>query len=415
MKAISFLGTTAYKPTTYEHRGARCHTRFFAEALIHFYPELEEVLVFATPTVRQHANLAALRERLGTRMRAVPIPEGHSEEELWQIFDALIEAVDEGETVLFDITNSYRSLPLLVLLAAAYLRTARGVNLEGVIYGAFEARTGSDLPGEAITPVFDLTPFDLTPFLELLDWLTATDQFIRTGNARYLAGFLDEQGRRHRSNALKYAARKLSELSQAMMMCRPLEVMETAEGLGQALQRAAEHMALWTKPFTLLADRINAEYADRGCANYWQDVHRGLRIQLDLIQWYLDNEQIIQAVTLAREWMITLVGYRLSMGLSLDADRREAQIGYAIGQLSRQHRGEEVDLCEAAIALSRLPECEQIRETWDSLSNMRNDLDHAGMRESGARAARLVRRAKSLLPDLETLFHNIPSSPKDTR
>jgi len=397
LKALSFLGTTDYKPTTYVRDGLEYETEFFGETLPHFFPDLDKVLVFVTPTVREHPNMKALQERLGDQFEPVHIPEGHSEDELWAIFDALIDAVDEDEQVLFDITNSFRSIPLLVFLAAAYLRTARGVRLRGVIYGAFEARDKATNR----TPVFDLTPF-----VVLLDWLTATNQFIHTGNARYLAHLLEGQGRQRHSNALKRAGRSLNGLSLAMMLCRPLEIMEEAGGIVQALSGAAQDVALWTRPFMLLADRIEREYAARALADPTSNVVQSLQVQLDLIGWYLDNNQIIQAVTLAREWAITLAGYRLGKGFELDRDEREKNVRWGLGELARLKSGRtrEEKLTDTAMALKRLPEADRLRRVWDKLIGIRNDLDHAGMSEQRATASSLVKRTRELVPELDALF-----------
>ncbi len=59
MKAISFLGTTKYKMTTYVYRDKEMTTRLFAEALPTFFPDIEQVVVFVTPTVERddHGNL----------------------------------------------------------------------------------------------------------------------------------------------------------------------------------------------------------------------------------------------------------------------------------------------------------------------------------------------------------------------
>ena len=405
MKAISFLGVARYSPTTYVYQEREYTTEFFAEALPHFYPDLDEVLVFATPTVRGHDNWTALQERLGKRLRAVCIPEGHSEDELWEIFDALIGAVDEGEEVLFDITNSFRSIPLLVFIAAAYLRTARRVRMRGLIYGAFEARdrdTGR-------TPVFDLTPF-----VSLLDWLTATNQFIHTGDARYLAHLLAAQGEERQSSALRKAGESLSELSLAMMLCRPLEAMQQAGGMAAALSRAEVDLAHWARPFSLLSERIRDEYADRALADPAGEGNTpsSLRQQLHLVQWYLENNQVIQVVTLAREWVVTAAGWRLGRGFVLQTRERET-LERGLGGIIRMGREQAdgscfglADLNDEGRALWQMAERDALCALWTALTSVRNDLDHAGMRPGPMKAAKLARKARDeVWPRLRTLAH----------
>ncbi|HOT92918.1 MAG TPA: TIGR02221 family CRISPR-associated protein [Anaerolineae bacterium] len=403
MKAISFLGITDYKETTYVWEGHEFRTRFFGETLPHFFPELDRVLVFVTPTVQQHSNLAELQHRLGGLLHPVPIPEGHSEGELWEIFDALTGSVSEQEMVIFDITNSFRSIPLLVFLAAAYLRTARRVKVHRVIYGAWEARDKE----------VDHSPvFDLTPFVTLLDWLTATNQFIYTGDARYLAHLLTAEGQKRGSNALKEAGEHLQDLSLGMMLCRPLEVMEQAGKTGKALAKAETDLAQWAHPFGLLTQRIQEEYAARALRSPTaaENVEQNLRHQFALIRWYLDNNQVIQAMTLAREWGVTVVGWKLGRGFLLDLKER-AKVEQALSGLIRIGRVQEDgncfdvnDLNDEGRVLWEWPEREVLCDLWNHLTAVRNELDHAGMNPGPMKAAKLVRKAREeVWPRLEEL------------
>jgi CRISPR-associated DxTHG motif protein len=398
MKAISFLGPTDYKTVTYTYRDREFTTRLFPEALFHFFPDLQQLYVFATPTVQSHPNLAQLRERVPPdRLTVVPIPEGHTEEELWDIFSALTEVVAEREEVVFDITHSFRSIPFLTFLAAAYLRAARRARIRAVVYGAYEARPKDD-PGPR--PVFDLTPF-----VSLLDWLAATNQFIHTGDAQYLARLLRQEGAARRSGALKHAGETLEPFSLAVMLCRPLEVMRDAGRMENMLKRAANDMAQWARPFTVMADRIQAEYGKYNLPDPIGDVAASLRHQLSIIRWYAEHGQIIQAVTLAREWVVTAVGMQLQGSFILATDERE-RIERGLSGLCRvaQGRSSPDDLNEVGRALQSWPEAQAIRDLWNQLSTVRNDLDHAGMKPGPMKAATLRRTTQEeILPALEAL------------
>lgn len=398
MKAISFLGPTDYKTVTYTYRDQEFTTRLFPEALFHFFPDLQQLYVFATPTVQSHPNLAQLRERVPPdRLTVVPIPEGHTEEELWDIFSALTEVVAEREEVVFDITHSFRSIPFLTFLAAAYLRAARRARIRAVVYGAYDARPKDD-PGPR--PVFDLTPF-----VSLLDWLAATNQFIHTGDAQYLARLLRQEGEARRSGALKHAGETLEPFSLAVMLCRPLEVMRDAGRMENMLKRAAGVMAQWARPFTVMADRIQAEYGKYNLPDPIGDVAASLRHQLSIIRWYAEHGQIIQAVTLAREWVVTAVGMQLQGSFILATDERE-KIERGLSGLCRvaQGRSFPCELNEVGRALQSWPEAQAIRDLWNQLSTVRNDLDHAGMKPGPMKAATLRRTTQEeILPALEAL------------
>ena len=398
MKAISFLGPTDYKTVTYTYQDREFTTRLFPEALFHFFPGLQQLYVIATPTVQSHPNLTQLQERVPPdRLTVVPIPEGHTEEELWDIFSALTEVVAEREEVVFDITHSFRSIPFLTFLAAAYLRAARRARIRAVVYGAYEARPRDD-PGPR--PVFDLTPF-----VSLLDWLAATNQFIHTGDAQYLARLLRQEGAARRSGALKHAGETLEPFSLAVMLCRPLEVMRDAGRMENMLKRAANDMAQWARPFTVMADRIQAEYGKYNLPDPIGDVAASLRHQLSIIRWYAEHGQIIQAVTLAREWVVTAVGMQLQGSFILATDERE-KIERGLSGLCRvaQGRSFPCELNEVGRALQSWPEAQAIRDLWNQLSTVRNDLDHAGMKPGPMKAATLRRTTQEeILPALEAL------------
>lgn len=398
MKAISFLGTSPYETVTYVYRDREFTTRLFPEALFHFFPDLETLYLFATRAVQSHSNLQELENRIPPgRLVVVQIPDGQSEDELWGIFSALTETVEEGETVVFDITHSFRSIPFLSFLAAAYLRAARRVHIHAVVYGAYEARPKGD-PGPR--PVFDLTPF-----VFLLDWLAATNQFIHTGDAQYLARLLTREGEARRSGALKNAGRDLEEFSRAIMLCRPLEVMEKAGRVSAVLRKAGEDLSRWARPFEVMAGRIEEEYGRRALREPTRNVPESLRQQLDLIRWYADHGQVIQAVTLAREWVVTAVGWQLYGAFVLATAGRE-NIECGLSGFCKVARGDLPPdrLNEVGRELEGRPDAGAIRDLWNRLTAVRNDLDHAGMNPGPMSADKLSRKAREeILPALEVL------------
>jgi CRISPR-associated Csx2 family protein len=73
-----------------------------------------------------------------TQIVEVDIPDGKSEEELWEIFEAISKAVQEGDEIVFDITHGFRSLPMIAMLTIAYLKQVKGVKVQHVVYGVYE-------------------------------------------------------------------------------------------------------------------------------------------------------------------------------------------------------------------------------------------------------------------------------------
>ena len=174
MKAITFLGAAKAHATTYIMPDGREHVApYFGVALARFSPGAD-MKVFVTEKAREMHwdSFQRLAEDYVDSLEAVEIPDGADENELWSLFQTVVDAVDEQEEVIFDITHGYRSLPFLSLLAVAYLRQIKQIELRAILYGNFEARDRSVEPHR--TPVIDLSRF-----VSLFDWMTAADRFIR--------------------------------------------------------------------------------------------------------------------------------------------------------------------------------------------------------------------------------------------
>lgn len=388
-KIITFLGRNP-RETQYQWDSETCPATVFPQVLRQrLAGQYDQMLVFVTQEAKEEVLVRHLNPGEDPKLVPVDIPTPRTETEHWTLFECLTEKVDEGDAVIFDITHGFRSIPFLVFLAAAYLKAAKGVTIEGIYYGALEM--GPPAP-----------VIDLTPFASLLDWLAATNQFIRTGSAADLAQVLKSDKPQGRSS-VRNLADKLEGLSLALMLCRPLEAMEKAEEFKRALEGAGEDVRVLPAPFRLLLDRLRDEYAARALADpEGSDARQNLRIQLDLLSWYVENSQVIQAMTLAREWVISALAWRHTGHLVLDKERDRWE--EAVNNIAPARQGKKSAAGRAPVELRLSPEEEQeVRKLWGALRELRNDLAHAGMRPGPARATKIVKRAKEIRQQIRDL------------
>jgi len=399
MKAISFLGLNNYQETTYAFGSKQHTTRFFAVALAHFF-SFETIFVCVTPKVEIHVNWSSLQSELqAANINFIPIKikDGGNETELWETFGALTSSVEDGDNIVFDITNSYRSLPMLCMLAAIYLRVTRNVTLEALIYGAFDAR---DMQTN-ISPVFDLTPF-----VALLDWTSAADQFIRTGNAYDLAKRL-RAGRQssdiHQGNLqaqqldqqLEQLSSAMEQVSLALRMSRPLETMKASAALVDALGNSRTHMGAIAHPFELLTKRLMQTYTPFALdapdqPPQWPE---NLMMQLELIQWYRARDHIVQAVTLAREFVVSLVCYHAGKDMQIPDERKRIE-----GALNGSQLG-----ANLPTALQSFPDAGELLAIWKELTTVRNTLAHAAVTVGSKPAEELLEQFDKLLDGLKKI------------
>ncbi|RLD03570.1 MAG: TIGR02221 family CRISPR-associated protein [Chloroflexi bacterium] len=388
MKVLSFLGPTAYKDTTYSYQGKEFKTRFFVEALPHFFSDIDSILVFVTPTVEKHDNLRELRTRLGDFLHPVPIPETHTEESLWEIFDILTQEVETGESVLFDMTNSYRSLPFLVFLVAAFLRTAKQVKVEGVLYGAFEAKSDNN-----ISPVFDLTPF-----VNLLDWLTATNQFIYTGDARYLASQLARMD----DDALKPLITGVNDISLGLRLLRPMDVSRASEKLPEILEGISAGIP---KPFEVLTRRIEESYSQFRCEDS-EGAKECLESQLRMINWYHKRQHTVHTIALCREWAVSL----LCMYFEVDAWNKYERSDMELLLNGGVYKDKYGNIIKESPRLERwknIPYGKRLRKLWNSqpylLANLRNDVLHTAFRKNPKSAQAIVKQTEQIVVEVNEI------------
>jgi len=398
---ITFLGTVI-KPTTYRLGETDYTGRVFAEALLQFV-EFDQMLVCATDRARE-TTWPVLESLNDPRIVCLDIETGHDSTELWHIFDALTNTVNEGDTIIFDITHGLRSLPFLVFLAAAYVKAAKNVTIEAIYYGALELGQPAPI-------------IDLSEFVALLDWLAAADRFTQIGDGRPLAGLLrdrmppglamrDDLDARALGHDLKLAASAIEQVSRALSITRPLETMEAAARLGLALRQTRKTVTARARPFALLAERVHDSYTPFALSEPLDRANwpANLRLQLAMIRWYIDKEQIVQATTLAREWLVSLVAYRVGAVSLVDLDNERFPIEGALNNENRRRAGKEVNRPSPRDAdVAALPALGDLIAVWGKMTDLRNDIAHVGMNEQPQSASTLYRKMTAIYPELNDL------------
>lgn len=110
-------------------------------------------------------------------VETIDIPDGKNEEEIWAIFNAVYEDLKSGDELYFDLTHSYRYLPMLVLVLGNYAKFLKGVKVKHISYGNYEARN----PETSEAPLMDILPLTM-----LQDWTFAAADLIQNGNIKKL-------------------------------------------------------------------------------------------------------------------------------------------------------------------------------------------------------------------------------------
>ena len=107
----------------------------------------------------------------------IDIPDGKNEEEMWKIFNAVYDALKPNDELYFDLTHSYRYLPMLVLVLSNYAKFLKDVKVKHISYGNYEARN---------TETNEAPLMDILPLTMLQDWTFAAADLIQNGNIKKL-------------------------------------------------------------------------------------------------------------------------------------------------------------------------------------------------------------------------------------
>ncbi|MFZ5911591.1 MAG: TIGR02221 family CRISPR-associated protein [Chloroflexota bacterium] len=385
-KIITFLGTTP-KDTVYEYGGKPYPGRVFARALYEFVP-FDTMYVFVTKEAREK-SYPVLEELQDERIQAVDIEAGKDAQEMWGWFDKILECVDSGDTVIFDITHGLRSIPFLVFIFAAFLKSARNVTIEAIYYGAFElgdAKTGKPAP-----------VIELSEFVSMFDWLSAVNEFLYTGNARYLA----EQLTRREQPALQPLAGNVGEISLGLELLRPRDVAEASREISQHLKSVADALP---KPFGVVAQPLEMAYARFGLPPT-ADVREHLRAQLRMINWYYEKQQFVHTLSMAREWIVSLLCVEFGVDM-WDKDAR-GEMEFLLSGGVRKEGGVVVEESPCLDRWKQWQYRKRISRLWSGepfeLANLRNDVLHSGFRKNSQPAADIVEQAEKIVHEINEI------------
>lgn len=404
LKIISFLGSNKYEEVIYlhpdyQHNQLKLATPFYQEALVEFY-QPQTLYVILTPTA-ETKNWQKLASRLENKVDLQPIkniPENNTPEDIWFIFKCVTDCLQSGDEVIFDITHSFRSIPIVALLAASYLRVVRQVKIKGLLYGAFEARDQETKE----TP-----SFDLFPIVSLLDWTTATDQFIQTGNAQALGNLLKNSNNVNQNT--ENLANNLNNIALNLELLRPIDVTIEAAKLSAYIRATEATISQDIPPFATLLKRVESDYGRFGLADTQTERSQAKEIlakQLEMIEWYIDKQQLVHALSIAREWLPSLLCYYFDLD-ALDAETRsEMELLLRGGKIKEGGKTIKESKYLAQWRSMTKEQTKQLNKLWTGtfdLANLRNDVLHAGYRKNRRAAADILKQTEAILAELKAI------------
>ena len=155
-----------------------------------------------------------------------------------------------------------------------------------------------------------------------------------------------------------------------------------------------------------MSDRVLNEYGQFALekSKNREFILENLEIQKQTIEWYIQRNYIVQAITLAREWVVSLFAYKFNVEM-LDRDSRDP-IEKALSLLIRKFAGKDISK-ENNIYIDDLGQFSNSRDIanlWGELGRLRNDLAHCGMNKQPMSSKKIQENAIAIIPILSNIF-----------
>lgn len=437
IKFISLLGTNSYLPCNYylgEYVVEDCCyiQKALVEILIKQEVEIDKVSIFTTKDACErnwkanayNANSSGTRlglkdelENLSKKKRFqvenIIIPEGHNEEELWEIFKTILNELDEEDEIILDITHSFRYLPMLTFIVLNYARIVKKCSLKAVYYGAFEAlgsiREVQNLPiDKRNAPIFDLTPF-----IDLFDWTLAVDRYLATGDASMVESLtfievkkINEEINKTAStskhkrdilfkdpNSLKALSKSMKMFSDIVATCRGPELTEAIKSLKENINTVVESTAYERiKPLSPIMEMVKNRFDNFSSHDEYKNV-------IETAKWCYENKMYQQGLTILEEGIISYICEQWGLD-KLDINMRKYVTGYATS-VSKSKLGDN----NKSSGKSQ-KNADDLFMLLYNIGDLRNDINHAGWREDPADYSTFASSLKSYITRAEALILN---------
>jgi len=433
---ISILGTSFYSSCKYVDRSIEfesSETRFIQQATLEYieaskWSEGDAAYFLLTDLARtsnwnesiiQRENIftkenipyrglqAILKEmHLPFAPENIPIPKGENEKEMWEIFNKLFDALQEEDELYFDLTHSFRYLPMLVLVLGNYAKFLKHATVKHISYGNYEAR--DKMTNRA--PIINLLPLSV-----LQDWTFAAGQFLDSGNVKKLANLSNEtlkpilkeaKGTNEEAKNLKKFINDLSSVIDERTLCRGISIVKS-----DSLKELKKDASKIEKSFIEVLNPVFNKIKEST-----QDFDENVNVQNGFLaaQWCLHNGLYQQAITIFHENIITLLCDEENLNWTNEDERSVVSIAFHVDKNHAEtwnlHVKADATEDEINAKIEKVKHVftnchfQLLYDTFSQISDIRNDFNHSGMRNNPMSAHKLRKEIEKVMQSVETIL-----------
>ena len=426
---VSVLGTNDYLPCRYyfnhETNQNLVEARFVQEAILRLKGDEKQnikALIFCTKEAektnwrdnghRDRSGSILKRKGLESQFRdlqvdyeLIKIPTGKNEEEIWQVFNILVDKIKEKSRLEIDITHSFRSLSMIILAGINFIKVLKNTRVDKIYYGAMEA-LGNIQQIKAMeiekrmVPILDLTPFDA-----ILEWAYAINSFKKSGSPAHLNMLAMEKvhpilrstkGQDNDAKAVRDFVKSLSQFCDCLALNRGPETQKTVKNARDALDKVKNVKLLppLIPLFTEVEDELSKFTGD------------SLDVAVQVASWCLEHNFIPQGYTALQEGIITWCLESLNKDVFNVSYRDAVTSAVKIKNLNL----DESKWNKKALSQKELI-AELFAQDWfnkmtsimDRVTTKRNDINHGGYKEDYINSERLKKDLNDLIKEIRKI------------
>ena len=259
---LSFLGLGNYEKCVYTFEKEKSkNVKFVQNAIVEICKDkFDKKFVLCTPSAKNtHYN--SLVNEIGHSFEAVNISEDMSEKGIWEIFQQIYDVLNENDEVVFDITHSFRFMPMLGITLLQMAKFLKNIKVKKVFYGAYE-------PNKFKNGITEFPLVDLTSFSMLQDWILAGYTLVNTGRAEEIEKLAkndlipilkESKGKNIEAANLRKIADKIQDMTLNFRTNRGNEIITAHEmkEINESVKEIKESNLL--KPFKLVIENIHSD------------------------------------------------------------------------------------------------------------------------------------------------------------
>jgi len=184
-------------------------------------------------------------------------------------------------------------------------------------------------------------------------------------------------------------------------------VAQSASELHDCIQAAAKEIVASVPPATEMLDHISSSY---GRFVPTDDTPKQLLdAQLQMISWYVDRGQWVQALSLAREWLPSLLCVHFGEDVMDKAAREDMELLLNGGKVKSKDKGKTLKESPLLPQWQSLNTKKRLSNLWGgtlNLANLRNDVLHAGFRKNPKTPTDIQNSINEIVSELKLIWQD---------